>query len=80
MPIDNWAITHDKIAAMDNQSIISEVEAFLAKTRMKETTFGKKAVNDGKAVRRLRSGKRMWPETIDKLREFMASNDTEQAA
>ena len=56
---------------MDYENIIQDVDRFLDQTKMAETTLGKKAVNDGKAIKRLRAGKRMWPETISKLRDFM---------
>ncbi len=59
---------------MDNANILTEIDTYLAKTEMAPSTLGLKAINDGKAVNRLRSGKRMWPETIDKLRQFMRDN------
>jgi hypothetical protein len=59
---------------MDYEHIIGDVEIYLARTGMAETTFGRKALNDGKAIKRLRAGKRMWPETVQKLRSFMAEN------
>ena len=37
--------------------LLSEIEDFCRKTNIAESTFGKKAVNDGKFVNRLRSGK-----------------------
>jgi hypothetical protein len=60
---------------MSTQSeLLAEIDAFLAGRKMSETTFGRKAVNDGKFVGRLRSGRRCWPETADKAREFMAAD------
>jgi hypothetical protein len=59
------------VLEMSNQDILKDVDGFLGKTGMAESTLGRKALNDGKAIARLRAGKRMWPETIDKLREFM---------
>lgn len=58
---------------MTNQEILAEVDAFLIRTGMAESTLGRKALNDGKGISRLREGKRMWPETIQKLRDFMVS-------
>ncbi len=51
--------------------LLDEIDAFLAGVKMSETTFGRKAVNDGKFVPRLRAGKRCWPETEEKAREYM---------
>lgn len=65
--------------AMPNP-LLEEIDSFLARTGMAETTFGKKALNDGKAIGRLRNGGRMWPETVEKLRGFMASQQPGAAA
>lgn len=66
------------------ESLLDEIDAFLSEARMAESTFGLKAVNDGKFVRRLREGKRCWPETAEKARGFIVAarsvSDTEQAA
>lgn len=68
------------LIVMDSDSILKEVDGYLADSRITETTLGKKAVNDGKAIPRLRAGKRMWPETIQKLRDFMRENPPSQKA
>jgi len=60
--------------------LLKEIDHFLAETGMAETTLGKRAVNDGKAVKRLRNGGRMWPETAQKLRDFMAEQQRGAAA
>lgn len=60
---------------MDNRSLLSEVDKFLTKTGMAASTLGIKSLNDSKAITRLRAGKRMWPETIIKLRQFMVANE-----
>ncbi|KPH79349.1 hypothetical protein [Bosea vaviloviae] len=38
----------------ETQKLLIEIEAFLAQTGMAESTFGRKAVNDGKLTARLR--------------------------
>ncbi len=58
--------------------LINEIEMFLKVVPMSETTFGKKAVNDGKFVQRIRSGGRCWPETEDLVRQFITSHQTAQ--
>lgn len=60
--------------------LLDEIDAFLLGVKMSETTFGRKAVNDGKFVPRLRAGKRCWPETEEKAREFMRSAAQEAVA
>lgn len=59
---------------MDTNSILNQVDRYLIKTGMKESTLGRKALNDGKAITRLRAGRRMWPETVEKLTQFMREN------
>jgi hypothetical protein len=56
------------------QALLAEIEAFLKrqKGRISEGTFGTQAVNDGKFVHRIRKGGRVWPETAQKVRDFMA--------
>ena len=41
---------------MEPMGLIQEIDAFLAESDMAESTFGRKAVNDGKFVNRIRQG------------------------
>ncbi|MDH4191403.1 MAG: hypothetical protein OEW21_14525 [Betaproteobacteria bacterium] len=43
---------------------------------MAESTFGRRAVNDGKFVSRLRDGARITPETLERVSSFMARHGT----
>src|SRR5262245_6836980 len=43
---------------------------------MAESTFGRRAVNDGKLVSRLRIGGRVTMETVDRVRTFMTDHAT----
>lgn len=52
--------------------LISEIDAFLAEFRIGEHRFGILAANNGRLVERLRSGGRVWPETEERIRSFMA--------
>ena len=51
--------------------LLAEIDAFLADTGMGETYFGKLAAGNPEVVRRLRSGRRVWPETETKIRSFI---------
>lgn len=56
----------------ESQKLLCEIESFIRSSAIAETTFGRKAVNDGKLVARLRNGGSV---TIDKaadIRRFMA--------
>src|SRR5258708_18006178 len=41
---------------------------------MAESTFGRRAVNDGKLVARLREGKRITIDTLDRIQAFIAAS------
>jgi len=51
--------------------LISEIEAFLTEFGLGEHRFGILAANNGRLVERLRSGGRVWPETEERIRNFM---------
>ncbi|MEE8397219.1 MAG: hypothetical protein V3S29_14275, partial [bacterium] len=53
---------------------VAEIESYCRRLGMAESTFGLKAVNDGKFVNRLRSGKRVTTATIEKAREAMKTS------
>lgn len=55
--------------------LLSEIEAFIVRRDIAETTFGRFAVNDGKFVARLRSGGNLTVATIDKVREYIRGED-----
>ena len=55
-----------------SNTFLSDIEAFLAETGMGETYFGKRAARNSELVARLRNGGRVWPETEQAVRSFMA--------
>ncbi|MEJ0093786.1 MAG: hypothetical protein WDN46_10185 [Methylocella sp.] len=57
----------------DTQSLLDEINRFLASGAMAESTFGRKAVNDGKLVARLRRGGSVTLESASRIRSFMAT-------
>ena len=54
--------------------ILSEIDAYCAKAGISPTTLGRLAGQGGTFYTNLRSGKRSWPETIAKVRAYMAAN------
>ena len=57
---------------MDTRAhLIDEIEIFCRHKGIAESTFGVRAVNDGKFVGRLRNGGRITTDTIDKVHAFM---------
>lgn len=56
---------------MDRFDLLAAIERFLSTRKMSPSTFGRKAVNDGKFVSRLRSGGRCWPETAERALRYI---------
>ena len=52
-------------------TLLESITAFCKQERMAESTFGRRAVNDGKFVSRLRDGSRITPETWEKVTGFI---------
>lgn len=67
--------------------LISDIDAFLAETRMGEYRFGLLAANNGRLLDRLRQSQtpkrgrpvRIWPETEVRIRTFMAVERAKRA-
>ncbi len=59
---------------MNAQELLAEISDYCRQTGLAESTFGRRAVNDGKLASRLRHGGRITTETLDRIRSFMASN------
>src|SRR5437016_10285244 len=57
-----------------NDAILQEISDFCRQTGVAESTFGRRAVNDGKLASRLRNGGRITTDTLDRIRAFMADN------
>ncbi len=63
----------------DSAKLLAEIDGFLARSGMAETTFGAKAANNSKLVGRLRSGGSVSLETAARIREFMARGNSQRA-
>ncbi|MBV9347240.1 MAG: hypothetical protein JOZ70_14775 [Pseudolabrys sp.] len=57
-----------------NEQILQEITDFCRSRGLAESTFGRRAVNDGKLASRLRNGGRITTETLDRIRSFMAKS------
>ena len=57
----------------ETQSLLREIEAFCAGADMSPSYFGKRAVNDGKLVKRLRDGRQITMAKAEAVRRFIAS-------
>jgi len=52
-------------------SLLDSISDFCRHSGIAESTFGRRAVNDGKFVARLRDGARITPETLDRVTMFL---------
>lgn len=65
---------------MDRITLLAEIDRFRKRVEISETAIGIGAVNDGKLVADLRKGRRCWPETAQKVLDFMRRVETEERA
>src|SRR5436309_14258566 len=56
---------------MKNDQILSQISEFCRQADIAESTFGRRAVNDGKLVHRLREGKRITIDTLDRIHAYI---------
>ena len=59
---------------MTAEQLLGEIADYCRSVGMAESTFGRRAVNDGKLVGRLRIGGRVTIETVERVRTFMAEH------
>ncbi len=60
-----------------NEQILQEIGEFCRQRGLAESTFGRRAVNDGKLASRLRNGGRITTDTLERIRGFMSSSADE---
>ncbi len=60
-------------------SLLGSISTFCQRTGMAESTFGRRAVNDGKFVARLRDGARVTPETLQRVNQFIEKHGIQGA-
>ena len=64
----------------ERQQLLAQVEGFCKREGMAPTTFGRKALGDGRFVARLRAGGRVRATTLDKVRRFLADHAPDGSA
>ena len=65
---------------MNAQELLQEISDYCRRTGLAESTFGRRAVNDGKLANRLRNGGRITTDTLDRIRAFMDADRNALAA
>ncbi len=61
----------DPQRASQNQALLKDIADFCRAVGMAESTFGRRSVNDGKFVSRLRFGGRVTTTTVERVRQFI---------
>ena len=64
---------------MNAQQLLTEISDYCRRTGLAESTFGRRAVNDGKLAARLRNGGRITTDTLDRIHDFMAAHPSQGA-
>jgi hypothetical protein len=59
---------------MNTEQLLEEISSFCRRAGMAESTFGRRVVNDGKLVRRLRHGGRITTDTLDRIRSYLSDH------
>jgi SAM-dependent methyltransferase len=59
---------------MTAQELLARISDYCRQTGLAESTFGRRAVNDGKLANRLRNGGRITTETVERIQAFMDAN------
>lgn len=59
---------------MDTEALIAEIDAYCGQAGISPATLGRQAGQGGNFYKRLREGRRSWPETMEKVRQYMREN------
>jgi len=62
----------------ERTTLLSEIEAYRARTGVTETRFGRAVLNDGHFVRRLREGGNITLRTVERVRAYLRAADQPQ--
>jgi hypothetical protein len=57
-----------------SNSLLSDIQSFLAESGMSASYFGRCACGNSELVERLKSGRRVWPDTEVRVRAWMLAN------
>src|SRR5262252_3106688 len=72
--------TSSTVRVMNAQELLQEISDYCRQAGLAESTFGRRAVNDGKLANRLRNGDRITTDTLDRIRAFMTENRADMSA
>ena len=64
----------------ERQQLLAAIEEFCEREGMAPTTFGRKALGDGRFIGRLRDGRQVRAATLARVRQFLADRDPAASA
>jgi hypothetical protein len=64
----------------EHADLLAQIENYCRAEGIAESTFGKRVVNDGKFVGRLRDGKKVTTTTVSRIEKFLAKNAKDKTA
>ena len=56
------------------ERLVSEIETYARRAGISPSTVGERAGQGGRFYKRLKEGRRAWPDTIEKVRRYMEDN------
>lgn len=59
---------------MDSKSLMQSIEAFAKARGIKPATVTSRAVSNSRLYKRLENGGRVWPETAQRIMQWIAEN------
>jgi hypothetical protein len=65
---------------MNSQELIAELDSFLDRYGIADSTFGIRAANDSHLVERIRNGRPIRRSTVLKIRKYMARYELDSVA
>ncbi len=72
MALGLWEGAQGRHKLVEHTALIEEIGTYCRRHNLSESTFGRRAVNDGKLVSRLRDGRSITLNTLEKVHEFIA--------
>src|SRR6201987_5207640 len=66
--------TEERQPTATAEQVLGEIREFCRATQTAESTFGRRVVNAGKLVSRLRDGARITTGTLDKVRAYLSEH------
>lgn len=60
--------------------LLADIEAFLTRAAMSPTRLGQEALGDKHFVKQLRNGRRVWPETEQKVRAYIRQAESAEGS